>query len=75
MGTDFIGFSSTTAVTSVQFTFQPTNDALSGSAYVDNIAFGQETSTPEPSTGAFAAIAAVLLGIRSLAKRRGATDA
>jgi hypothetical protein len=69
-GTDFIGFSSTTAVTSVQFTFQPTNDALSGSAHVDNIAFGSETSTPEPSTAAFSALAAVVLfGIRIIAKR------
>jgi hypothetical protein len=67
-GTDFIGFSSTTAVTSVQFTFQPANDALAGSAYVDNITFGSATSTPEPST-AFSALAAVLFGIRIIAKR------
>jgi hypothetical protein len=68
-GTDFIGFSSTIQVTRVQFTFQPSNDALAGSAYVDDIAFGSKTSTPEPSTAAFSVLAAVLFGIRIIAKR------
>jgi hypothetical protein len=66
---DFIGFSSPVQVTSVQFTFQPANDALSGSAYVGNIAFGSATVAPEPSTAAFSALAAVLLGIGTMVKR------